>query len=178
MLKPDADWTIFLDRDGVINERIIDDYVKSPNTFVFTEKAAEAIAKLSRMVKYVIVVTNQQGIGKGLMTERNLSAVHDYMCAEVQKKGGEISACYFAPYLAAENNRMRKPNIGMAEEAMKDFPDIDLKKAVMVGDSDSDIQFGRNLGICTVRIKGFDDPKIPADYNFESLNEFVETISK
>ncbi len=178
MLKIDSDFTVFLDRDGVINERIPDDYVKKITDFHFCENALQAIVKLSKRVKYIFVVTNQQGIGKGVMTERNLLDVHNYMLQKVEENGGKITDCFHAPNLAAENSNMRKPNTGMASLAMKNYKEINLKKAIIIGDSDSDILFGKNLGIGTVRILGLDKPTIDADFTFNSLNEFVENLEK
>ena len=148
----DESWTLFLDRDGVINERIVGDYVKNIEEFQFIPGALEAIARFSKLFGRLVVVTNQQGIGKGLMTERNLMDVHRYMCSEIEKHGGKIDAVYFAPQLAKENSQLRKPNIGMALLAQQDFPEINFQKAVMIGDSDSDILFGQSLGMITVKL--------------------------
>lgn len=75
----DHTWTLFLDRDGVINERLMGAYVRSIDEFKFLQEIPETIAQLSTIFGRVIVVTNQQGIGKGLMTERNLEEVHAYI---------------------------------------------------------------------------------------------------
>jgi histidinol phosphatase-like enzyme len=77
----------------------------------------EAIVHFSKIFKRIVVVTNQQGIGKGVMTESNLSTVHTYMVQEIEKLGGRIDAVYFAPQLAKENSLMRKPEGGMALKA-------------------------------------------------------------
>ncbi|MEM9023343.1 MAG: phosphatase, partial [Bacteroidota bacterium] len=82
-LDIDWDWTLFLDRDGVINQRIIDDYVKTPDELVMIDGSLEAIRVFSIRFGLVLVVTNQQGIGKGLMTEENLVAVHGKLHREV-----------------------------------------------------------------------------------------------
>lgn len=148
----DKSWTLFLDRDGVINERIVGDYVKNTEEFHFIPGALQAMAQFSQHFGRLVVVTNQQGIGKGLMTERNLNNVHRYMCSEIEKHGGRIDAVYFAPQLAKENSQLRKPNIGMALRAQQDFPEINFQKAVMIGDSDSDILFGQSLGMITVKL--------------------------
>jgi histidinol-phosphate phosphatase family protein len=145
-------WTLFLDRDGVINERLPGDYVKTPEQFVFTNGACEAIAKLSAVFGLVIVVTNQQGIGKGLYTEQDLARVHEKMLDGVKAAGGRIDGIYFAPQLAAEKSPMRKPGIGMALQAQKDFPAIDFSRAVMIGDSDSDMDFAETAGMHAIWI--------------------------
>lgn len=174
--KIDGTWTLFLDRDGVINERIMGGYVTNPNEFNFLPGVLEAIQKASKIFNRIIVVTNQQGIGKGLMTERNLLEVHTYMCDEFYKQGGRIDKCYFAPNLAGSDDDLRKPNTGMAELAKLQFPEIEFSCSVMVGDSDSDIQFGKNLGMKTVRVKTVEPIVIESDWTVSSLKEFIEAL--
>ncbi len=148
----DKSWTLFLDRDGVINERVVGDYIKNVEDFHFIPGALEAIVDMSLRFGRVVVVTNQQGIGKGLMTPGNLEEIHRYMCAEIERFGGRIDAVYHAPNLAQENSPMRKPDTGMAFLAKQDFPEINFKRSVMIGDSDSDIAFGESLGMITVKL--------------------------
>jgi len=176
MWNIDKSWTLFLDRDGVINERIIDNYVKSTDEFNFINEVPEAIARFSKLFGRIFVVTNQQGIGKGVMSESNLTSVHTYMVQEIEKKGGRIDAVYFAPQLAKESSSMRKPDVGMALKAQKEFPGIDFEKSMMVGDSDSDIEFGKRLGMKTVKIspKLMDDSK--ADLYVEHLMQLANSL--
>lgn len=148
----DSHWTLFLDRDGVINERIPDDYVKTIEDFIFLPGVCEAIEKASHVFGRIVVVTNQQGIGKGLMTVDDLAAIHDVLRKKVAASGGKIDAIYFSPHLTRENSPMRKPGIGMAHWARLDFPEIDFTKSIMVGDSVSDMEFGKNAGMKTVFI--------------------------
>ncbi|MNJ86036.1 D-glycero-alpha-D-manno-heptose-1,7-bisphosphate 7-phosphatase [compost metagenome] len=170
----DASWTLFLDRDGVINERLIDDYVKDPNEFSLLPGVAKAIAKANKLFGRVVVVTNQQGIGKGLMTERNLLDIHSY-CSELLKaENAGIDQYYFAPNLASDNSPLRKPGSGMALLAKAEFPQIDFEKSIMVGDSGSDIEFGRKLGMKTVFI-GSDKHEI-ADITCDSLESFIKLL--
>jgi histidinol-phosphate phosphatase family protein len=150
--KIDPSWTLFLDRDGVINKRIIEGYVRSWEQFEFMPGVQEALKILSNIFLKVIVVSNQQGIGKGIMTEREVIAVHEMMTKAIKDNGGRIDRVYFSPSLKEENSLYRKPNIGMALSARKDFPGIDFKKSVMVGDSESDMIFGRKLKMRTVLI--------------------------
>lgn len=175
----DEGWTLFLDRDGVINKRKIDDYVKSWDEFEFIPGVQEAISRLTKHFEKIIIVSNQQGIGKMLMSEKDLELIHQRMNNEIKKKGGTITNIYFCPYLEAENSINRKPEPGMGYMAKKDFPDIDFKKSVMVGDSITDMQFGRNLGmvnvfITTEKIKPEDKDLI--DFVFPDLFSFAELI--
>lgn len=174
----DSTWTLFLDRDGVINERIMGGYVTKPTEFIFLPEVKEAISQLSRKFNRIFVVTNQQGIGKGLMSERNLMEVHTYMNDEVYKSGGKIDKCYFATNLAEENSNLRKPNTGMAKLAKMEFPEIDFSRSVMVGDSDSDIAFGKKLGMKTVRVITVEPANIESDLSVDSLMNFAKLIEK
>jgi D-glycero-alpha-D-manno-heptose 1-phosphate guanylyltransferase len=148
----DSSWTLFLDRDGVINRRIVDDYVKTPDQFEFLPGSLEAIAHFSSSFKRIVVVTNQQGIGKGLMTEGDLHLIHQKMIKEVELAGGQINEVFYCPALASDNNPCRKPDIGMALAAQKKYPDIRFDKCLMVGDTWSDIEFAKNAGMYSVRI--------------------------
>src|SRR5690606_17999981 len=96
-------WTLFLDRDGVINERIPGAYVEHPAQFVFTDKCLEAMAIFKKIFKRIVVVTNQQGIGKGGMSERQLQKVHNAMRSAVERAGGRIDGIYFCPDLEKFN---------------------------------------------------------------------------
>lgn len=178
MLKIDPSWTLFLDRDGVINQRIVGDYVKNNSEFILLPGVAEAISISNRLFNRVVVVTNQQGIGKGLMTTCNLNDVHRYCLELLKPMNAHIDAFYHAPALSSENSESRKPNTGMGYQAQKDFPEIDFRKSIMVGDSDSDIEFGKNLGMFTVFIdqKNREKHKL-ADYTFKSLNDFIKSLN-
>lgn len=171
----DHGWTLFLDRDGVINERLPGDYVKTPDEFRLIEGVPEAIAAFSRVFGHIFIVTNQQGIGKGLMTEEDLHRVHERMMDAVREAGGRIDAIYFAPQLEEEKSRMRKPGVGMAMQAKQDFPEIDLQKCVMVGDGLLDMEFGRKLGMLCVYISGeAASGKTIWDAQFESIAAFAK----
>lgn len=174
----DASWTLFLDRDGVINERIMSGYVTTIEEFYFLPGVVDAITQFSKVFQYVFVVTNQQGIAKGLMSERNLSDIHTYMQSEVGKVGGRIDKCYYAPGMASAKNELRKPKPGMAYLAQRQFSSIDFSKSIMIGDSDSDIVFGKNLGMKTVRVATVEPIHVEADFTVKSLEEFAKLIIK
>ena len=150
--KIDTSWTLFLDRDGVINKKLDGDYVKTIDEFEFLPYVLEAIKLFSSRFHRVVIVTNQQGLSKRLMTEEDLHKVHQHLLQEVQNFGGRIDAIYHAPQLAEENSTFRKPNIGMALQAKEEFPSIDFKKSIMVGDSISDMEFAKNTNMFAVLI--------------------------
>lgn len=172
----DATWTLFLDRDGVINKRNFDGYIMAVEEFEFLPKVPEAIAALTKVFHRIIVVTNQQGIGKGLMTERNLFEIHAYMNDEIYSAGGKIDKCYFAPNLKGAEDDMRKPGPAMAELAKMEFPEIEFSRCIMVGDTDSDILFGKNLGMKTVRVLSEEKAEVPADIEINGLHELINHI--
>lgn len=147
----DKSWTLFLDRDGVINIEKENDYIRSAKELILYEGAAEAIAYCNSLFQHVVVVTNQRGIGKGLMTTSDLQGIHSLLSEELAKVHGHIDAYYFAPQI--ENDAEdRKPNTGMGLQAKRDFPSIDFSKSVMVGNNLSDMAFGKNLGMKTVYV--------------------------
>ncbi|MCX6243462.1 MAG: HAD family hydrolase [Bacteroidetes bacterium] len=146
----DNGWTLFLDRDGVINTRIPGGYVRTWDQFEFMPGVLDALKILAERFSPIIVVSNQQGIGKGLMTEEELSVIHEKMTGEIKQNGGRIDRIYHSPFLEEERSVIRKPNVGMALMARKDFPGISFKRSVMVGDSLSDMVFGKRLSMVTV----------------------------
>lgn len=172
-LHIDKSWTLFLDRDGVINKKLDNDYVKHWIEFEFLEGAIDAIKYLNSVFGKIVIVTNQQGIGKRLYRTEDLELIHKNMLYEISYHGGKVDKVYFSPYLHSENHPSRKPGIGMALSAKEDFPEIDFKKSIIVGDSMSDMEFGRTTGMVTIYISAEEkkDPKI--DFNFRSLNDFV-----
>ena len=148
----DKSWTLFLDRDGVINKRICGGYVQHWNAFEFLPGVPESLAFFSRIFGRVIVITNQQGIAKGIMNEAQLEAVHREMFAEVKKAGGKIDAVFHCPDMASKPDNCRKPSPFLALKAQKQFPQIDFSKSIMVGDAESDMTFGKNAGMFTVLV--------------------------
>ncbi len=176
--KIDESWSLFLDRDGVINERIFGGYITRPQEFKFLPNVLEAFKIFGKLFENVFVVTNQQGVGKGLMTERNLLEIHAYMCDEIKKSKGKVTKCYYASNLRGATPDFRKPNASMAEWAKEEFTTVEYSKSIMVGDTDSDILFGKNLGMKTVRIKTEEPIGVVADLTVNSLFELAKLLEK
>lgn len=175
-LHIDSSWTLFLDRDGVINKKLENDYVKHWIEFEFLDGVFDALKYFKSLFGKIVVVTNQQGIGKRLYRTEDLELIHKNMLYEVAFYGGHIDKVYFSPYLSADNHPTRKPGIGMALNAKQDFPEIDFSKSIIIGDSMSDMEFGRAAGMKTIFIseKETEDPKI--DLNFKSLNDVIISL--
>ncbi len=169
-------WTLFLDRDGVINKKLDNDYVKHWIEFEFLNGTLEALKIINAVFGKIVVVTNQQGIGKGIYRTEDLELIHKNMIYEITYFGGRIDKVYFSPYLNSENHITRKPNIGMALNAKTDFPKIDFLNSIIVGDSLSDMEFGRKAGMKTVFIST--EPLLDSriDFNFKSLLEFSKAL--
>ena len=144
--------TLFLDRDGVINVKLDERYVQNPSEFEFMPGAEKSIALLSTIFKRILIVTNQQGIGKGIMTENDLNFLHDYMLSELAKSEGRIDKVYFCPHLVSEKCGCRKPNAGMIQQAKLDFPEINFENSYLVGDSLSDIEVGERMNLLTIKV--------------------------
>src|SRR5574344_1186280 len=142
--------TLFLDRDGVLNKQIIGGYVTCRDEYEFLPHVLDALKILSARYDYIFIVTNQQCIAKGILTEEALADLHQFVTEQIRQHGGQITKVYYAPQLASDNSFERKPNIGMGVRAKKDYPDIDFEQAVMVGDSPSDMKFGKGLQMRTV----------------------------
>ncbi|MBA3647901.1 MAG: HAD family hydrolase [Chitinophagales bacterium] len=177
-LSIDHSWSLFLDRDGVINKKIEGDYVRNIHQFEWLPKIIGSIVFLSSLFRRTFIVSNQQGIGKGLMSDEDVSTIHEYILAEIIKNGGRVDKIYFAPQLKSENSVFRKPNIGMALQAKQDYPEISLTKSVMVGDSMSDMEFGKRAGMKTILLnplKKF-SPESNVDYCFMELSEFADFL--
>ncbi len=177
-LTVDKTWTLFLDRDGVINDRLIDDYVKYLHELRIIDGVPEAIATFAEKFGRIVVVTNQQGIGRGMMTVDDLLLVHGYIEEVIKNAGGRIDKFYFAHQLASEKSNYRKPGTGMGLKAQRDYPEIDFTKSLMIGDSESDIEFGMKLGMKTVMLKNDRNIKTKADYIFKHLYEVSTELIK
>ncbi len=172
-LKIDRSWTLFLDRDGVINKRLIDDYVKNIGEFEFLPGTEKAIARFSKIFGKIFIVTNQRGIARGLMSVKDLEVINGFMLKKIEEAGGKIDKVYFCPHDRDENCGCRKPSPGMAFKARQEFPGIDFSKSIMVGDTDSDIEFGKNAGMITVKITSEEVCGLRA----ASLEEFSRIIN-
>jgi len=176
-----SNWTLFLDRDGVINVEKNEDYIKSWDEFQFYDNSLIALPILASIFKTIVITTNQKGIGKGLMTHEDLLNIHNNMISSVQKVGGRIDHIFYCPDLDNESPN-RKPQPGMAFQAKSLFPDIEFNNSIIVGNRMSDMNFGRNVGMHTIFLATthpntpFPDKAI--DYRFDNLLTFAKSLLK
>jgi histidinol-phosphate phosphatase family protein len=170
----DKSWTLFLDRDGVLNHEKQLDYIRNWDEFKFYEGVKDAMEIFSQIFGRIVMVTNQRGVGKELMTVEDLEDIHLKMTCEITSKSGRIDKIYYCASLDNDCYE-RKPNPGMAHLAKKDFPEIDFAKSIMVGNKLSDMKFGRNAGIYTIYV-ATTNPEVPfphpdIDLRFNDLYE-------
>jgi len=175
----DKSWTLFLDRDGVLNHDKEGSYIFKLEEFRFYDGVLEALAVFNQVFGDIVIVTNQRGVGKGLMSELDLMEIHNKMLQDVEAAGGRIDAIYYATSLD-NNHPERKPHPGMALKAKADFPDIDFSKSIIVGNNLSDMEFGRNAGMHTVFMLTT-QPNLPLphpqiDLAYNNLLNFAEAL--
>lgn len=176
--------TIFLDRDGVLNEKLPEGkFVASWAEFRVLPGVPEAIARLNNAGLRVIVLSNQRGIALGLYSAADIELVQSRFEDMLEKHGARVDAFYICPHDRLECN-CRKPLPGMFLQAQREFPDITPHASAMIGDSMSDVEFGRRLGMLTVFIDGDPARQKPgaeaaaklADMQFSSLSEAVNAL--
>jgi histidinol-phosphate phosphatase family protein len=142
----DKTWTLFLDRDGVINVEKHEDYIHTWEEFVFYPGVKEALKIFTEKFGRIFIITNQRGVAKGLTKLEDLEIIHKNMTKELAQAGGKIDKIYYSIDFDHESEN-RKPNPGMGLQAKKDFPEIDFSKSIMIGNTLSDMKFGRNLNV-------------------------------
>jgi D-glycero-D-manno-heptose 1,7-bisphosphate phosphatase len=167
----------FLDRDGVINRKPPEgQYVTRWEDLQFLPGVPEAIVLLTRAGFRVFVVTNQRGVAKGLLTQDDLECIHERMCKELAAAGAVITKVYYCPHDSQPPCNCRKPAPGMLLKAALDY-EIDLSSSWMIGDSDIDVEAGRNAGCKTIRIAPRDAAEgNDADISVASLLAAVQQI--
>lgn len=153
-------WTIFLDRDGVINAKQPEgSYVTDFSGFDMLPDVEKAIAALTDAGCRIIIVTNQRGIARGKTTTNKVEKIHRSLTSHLADHGGRIDAIYFCP---DETGPMRKPEPGMLMQAAEDHPEIDFTRAFMIGDSLSDMQAGHAAGCCCMILVGSGQRQVEA----------------
>ncbi|MAJ27862.1 hypothetical protein CBD41_00485 [bacterium TMED181] len=171
---------IFLDRDGVINEFVLE-AIRDPEEFRYYEFTATALRRLGKLGCPVVVVTNQSAIGRGWTTESIVGQIHQRLMADLNTWGVEVLAIKHCPHHPDDGCRCRKPDSGMLEEASREFG-IDLASSIMVGDSVVDMQVADKLKMKRIRVKtGRGESPLPADLEIDAhvkdLSEAVDWIA-
>ena len=165
---------VFLDRDGVINEKAAPhEYITSWDGFRFLPRVAQAIHLLNEAGYKAVIVSNQRGVARGMMTMQQVDDLHAKMCAALARQGARIDAIYVCPHGEGECH-CRKPEIGLFLQAEGTF-EVDKARSWMIGDSASDILAGERYGVRTILVNSTE--KL-GDVQCEDLLSAVEYILK
>jgi D-glycero-D-manno-heptose 1,7-bisphosphate phosphatase len=149
--------TVFLDRDGVLNRKMPEGhYVTRWEEFELLPGVVEAIRLLNNEKMRVVVVSNQRGVSLGLYTEDDVRSIHERLQQLIASGGARVDAFFFCPHNKNACD-CRKPLPGLFHQAQAQFPEIDAATSVMFGDSKSDMEFGRGLGMVNIFVDG--DPE-------------------
>jgi D-glycero-D-manno-heptose 1,7-bisphosphate phosphatase len=185
-LSEKIETAVFLDRDGVINQNRDGDYVKSWREFAFLPGSRKAIQRLLKEDIPIIVISNQAGVGKGLVSDATVQEINRRLVTQTGVAGRKISAVYYCPHRVEDGCQCRKPKPGMLLKAAADW-DLDLTRCYMVGDAVSDIEAGAAVGCTTFLVKTGrgsralqerQNWKTQPDFIVEDLTQAVEMILK
>jgi D,D-heptose 1,7-bisphosphate phosphatase len=165
----------FFDRDGIVNNRLYNDYVKSVDEFTFKQDFFELFELVKKNSYLAILVTNQQCIGKKIITENKLQEIHNFMQQWLlEKTNYQFDGIYFCPDLANVNSKDRKPEAGMFIRAIEKY-NIDIKMSWTIGDAINDVIAGKKVGTKTILIGDFEN--VPeADYIFSDHKFVIEFL--
>ncbi len=144
--------SVFVDRDGVLNKRVVKGYVKKVSEFEWCPLALASLHLLNQFMCKIFIVTNQAGVGKGIMTLLDLHHIHEKLLQDVNQAGAKIEHIYFCTHTKEENCNCRKPNAGLFIKAAKEYH-LDLTKSILIGDSLTDIQAGKKVGCKTILVE-------------------------
>jgi D-glycero-D-manno-heptose 1,7-bisphosphate phosphatase len=142
---------VLLDRDGVINRRIVGGYVTRWEEFVFLPDALEALRLLNVNNYHVIVVSNQAGVGKSLMTAADLQEITRKFIEEVEAQGGRIRDVYYCTHPAEDHCQCRKPKPGLLFMAQAEHH-FTFKDTFLIGDSEGDLQAAQSVGCPSILV--------------------------
>ena len=142
--------TVFVDRDGVINQER-NDYVKSISELEIYPNVAKNIKLLKDAGFLVIVITNQSAVNRGIITHEMINQIHNSIQEHLKKYGTFLDGFYYCPHVPDENCNCRKPKPGLLQQAILEL-NIDLNSSWMIGDSDSDIEAADSIGCKAIKI--------------------------
>jgi len=176
---------VFLDRDGTLNKEV--NYLHKIENFEWVSGAPQAVKRLNAFKVPVLVVTNQSGVARGYYDETAVERLHAWMNEELAKVGAKIDAFYFCPYHPdgrVEKYRAmthcRKPNPGMFEEAIEEWG-VDPARSVVVGDKNTDLVPGNELGMTTILVRtghGDTEDDTVADHVVRDVGAAVDLIER
>jgi len=177
------DRLVFVDRDGVINEDPIGDYVTQWEEFRFIPGALEGLRRLAHGGFGIVIVSNQAGIGDGVFTKRALRVVTKKMLRELRKSGVKVRGVYYCVHGKNANCSCRKPKVGLFHQAARDLR-FRPRETFFIGDKLSDMQAGKDFGFRLLFVLTghgrMDEPKLTGDLKpeqtFPSLGEAADYV--
>ncbi|MBK8038169.1 MAG: HAD family hydrolase [Verrucomicrobiaceae bacterium] len=168
---------VFFDRDGVVNVSPGEGYVLRPEDFHLSPGIIEALALCHQRGFKLILVTSQQGVGKGLMTQQTLDEIHASMQKSLTPAGAAFDGIYSCTHLSGTCS-CRKPSPEMILQAQREHG-IDLTRSWLVGDHDRDIKMAVNAGVPkTIRILSHHEPAITATHTLESTEGLIDLLAE
>jgi heptosyltransferase II len=141
--------TVFLDRDGTLNYD--PGYLKIAADLKLLAGVGPALARLKGAGAKLVVVTNQSGVGRGIVTLKDLEAIHARLQGILEQEDAALDAIYFCPHHPDDGCRCRKPNVGMVERAVSELQ-LDLRRSYLIGDHARDIQLAHKVGAKAILI--------------------------
>ena len=182
---------VFLDRDGTVNEEV--DFLTSPRDLHLIPRSAEAIRRANDLGLRVIIVTNQSGVARGLLTESELLEVHRALAKKLAEAGARVDGIYYCPHHPTEGTGeyrtacdCRKPATGMIGRAVREFR-IDPERSYVIGDRTVDVEMARNAGARAILVlTGYGRAEaglcerdgIPLDYVADDLYDAIDFVDR
>ena len=168
----------FLDRDGVINERAAPhEYIEHWSQFRFVEGVLPTLRILASLGYELVVVTNQQGIGRGKMSAEGLARLHVEMTQALDANGIRLAGIFHCPHLESDGCFCRKPRPGLLQRALNEMPFlVDMERSLLIGDTDADVEAGRAMGLRTICIAGPDGSGAGATHVVSRIEEVVGVL--
>lgn len=163
---------LFIDRDGTLNEDC--PYCKDEGEIVLYKDIFEPLRELAQRY-YIIIITNQSGIGRGYFTAEALGRMNAKIKSAIEVHGGRIDGIYYCPHVPEDNCGCRKPKTGLVQKALADFK-IDLGKSLVIGDDDKDIELAKRLGIKSIRVRT--EGQVKGDYFAEDFYSILGILNR
>ncbi|MFZ5875327.1 MAG: D-glycero-alpha-D-manno-heptose-1,7-bisphosphate 7-phosphatase [Nitrospirota bacterium] len=165
---------VFLDRDGTLNHD--EGYMSDPDRLVLLPGAAEAVAALNAAGVKAVVITNQSGVGRGLVSREALARVHERLAALLAQRGARLDGIYSCVHCPEEGCDCRKPGTALAVQAARDLG-VDVSRSAMIGDKSVDLELGRRLGGRTVLVRSGEGRKTETELSSSMRpNHIADTI--
>ena len=166
---------VFFDRDGIVNRSPGPGYVERVDDFHLLQGFVDALRLVHERGYVAVIVTNQKGVGKGVMTQATLDAIHAHLEESLRREGLSLLDIYACVALE-DHHPNRKPNPGMILDAAREHQ-LDLSRSWMIGDNEKDVLAGQRAGCRTVLVAPRGKASV-ADFRVEDMADlrgFLDT---